>query len=330
MLIQFIDDERAIRAGLLDDNGTSVRTIDIDGGVYALAMEAAASSTCIADLVASRVSGTTIEFSQLEKSGRLLAPVTHPDPARCLLTGTGLTHKASARVRDGMHAAAASGAETDSMRIYRAGEAGGKPPTGRVGAMPEWFYKGDGQSLRGPGDDLPRPVYAKDAGEEAEIAGVYVIGPDGTPARVGFVLANECSDHKIERENYLYLAHSKLRCASIGPELLVGDLPDSFSGSVRIRRGDEVIWSSDYQSGTANMCHSLENLEHHHFKYPQFRRPGDLHIHFLGAACVSFNDGIDMQQDDVVEIRASPFHHPLINAIAADDGEELLIVPRRL
>lgn len=330
MLIQFIDDERAVRAGLLDDDGAAVRVIDIDHGIYALAMEAATTNTCIADIVASRVLETKFDFAQLEANGRLLAPATHPDSARCLLTGTGLTHTASAAARDGMHAAAASGAETDSMRIYRAGEAGGKPPAGAVGALPEWFYKGDGQSLRGPGEDLPRPVYAKDAGEEAEIAGVYVIGPDGTPARIGFVLANECSDHKIERENYLYLAHSKLRCAAIGPELLVGELPDSFGGTVRILRGDDVIWSSDYRSGAANMCHSLENLEHHHFKYPQFRRPGDLHIHFLGAACVSCNDGIETQHGDVIEISAEPFNHPLSNAIAADGGEEMLVAPRRL
>ena len=38
-------------------------------------------------------------------------------------------------------------------------------------------------------------------------------------------LSNEFSDHVMERQNYLYLAHSKLRSCSFGPELLVGDLP---------------------------------------------------------------------------------------------------------
>ena len=45
------------------------------------------------------------------------------------------------------------------------------------------------------------------------MAGIYVIGDDGTPFRVGFALANEFSDHVTERINYLYLAHSKLRPA---------------------------------------------------------------------------------------------------------------------
>lgn len=43
------------------------------------------------------------------------------------------------------------------------------------------------------------------------------------------------------------------------------------------------------------MCHSLENLEYHHFKYSQFLTPGDVHIHFFGTATLSFADGIRTQ-----------------------------------
>ena len=75
------------------------------------------------------------------------------EPARCLVSGTGLTHKASAKNRDAMHAAAQ--AVTDSTRIYQSGVEGGKPAPGGIGAAPEWFYKGCGTILRAPGTPQP-------------------------------------------------------------------------------------------------------------------------------------------------------------------------------
>src|SRR5690606_30718509 len=100
---------------------------------------------------------------------------------------------------------------TDTMRMFRLGVEGGKPAEGQSGVQPEWFYKGDGTMVARPGGPLQSPSFADDAGEEPEVAGVYVIGEDGTPFRIGFTLCNEFSDHVMERKNYLYLAHSKLR-----------------------------------------------------------------------------------------------------------------------
>ena len=91
---------------------------------------------------------------------------------------------------------------------------------------------------------------------------------DGMPWRVGFALLNEFSDHVTERQNYLWLAHSKLRPCSFGPELLLGDLPDDVRGTSRIRRGKTVIFEQPFLTGEANMSHSIANLEAHHFKYP--------------------------------------------------------------
>ncbi len=83
---------------------------------------------------------------------------------------------------------------------------------GQIGAQPEWFFiKGDGSIVVRPGAELPLPPFAEDDGEEPKIAGLYVIGEDLKPYRIGFALGNEYSDHVMERRNYLYLAHSKLR-----------------------------------------------------------------------------------------------------------------------
>jgi len=256
----------------------------------------------------------------------LLAPIEHPDPAHLVVSGTGLTHGGSAEGRDRMHKAAAAGDATDSMRMFLMGQAGGKPAQGEVGAQPEWFYKGDGSTLVGPGQPLPMPGFALDGGEEPEVAGIYLIAPDGTPRRLGFALGNEFSDHLTERENYLWLAHSKLRNAALGAELRLGDLPDDVRGTCRIRRGGAVLWERPFATGEANMTHSIANLEHHHFKHARFRRPGDVHVHFFGTATASFADGVATRPGDVFEIDAEGFHLPLANPLAREADEGLIAV----
>jgi hypothetical protein len=201
------------------------------------------------------------------------------------------------------------------MRMFLEGVEGGKPGKGQVGQQPEWFYKGDGSQLVGPGDALEMPAFAQDGGEEPELAGIYLIGPDGTPHRLGLCLANEFSDHVTERHNYLWLAHSKLRPASLGAELLLGEVPEHIAGTSKIVRGGETLWEKPFLSGEANMSHSLANLEHHHFKYALFRRPGDVHVHFFGTATLSFSDGIRTEEGDVFEIAAAPFTLPLANPL---------------
>jgi hypothetical protein len=167
-----------------------------------------------------------------------------------------------------------------------------------------------------PGAALLAPGFAEDGGEEPEVAGVYIAGPDGRVHRIGWALGNEFSDHVTERVNYLWLAHSKLRVASYGPEILVGDLPADIRGTSRIRRDGAVIWEKPFLSGEANMSHTIANLEHHHFKYDIFRQPGDLHVHFFGTATLSVADGIKTQAGDVFEIESSNFGLPLINPLA--------------
>lgn len=316
LLVQYLDarDQRCV--GRVVDDGASLQAIAAPEGVRGLALEALAQGCGLAEVVAHRAQDSTVDYSGLARDQRLLSPIDHPDAAHLLLSGTGLTHQASASGRDAMHQAAVAGRETDSMRMYRIGEAGGRPAPGVVGAQPEWFYKGDGRALVHPGQDLPLPAFAQDGGEEAELAAIYLVGSDGNPARIGFALANEFSDHALERSNYLYLAHSKLRSAAIGPELLIGELPQTLHGRVRVIRDGQTLWQQDFSTGEAQMCHSIANLEYHHFKYQQFRRPGDLHVHFLGAAALSATAGVETRDGDQFEISAPPFVQPLVNRMS--------------
>ena len=301
----------------LEDGRRAVRLEGVES-VYALAMSAIEAGISLADAVSRRRTREIITLGDAANGLRLLAPIDHPDPAHLHLTGTGLTHLGSAEGRDKMHAlAAAGGAQTDSMRIFLQGLKGGKPADGAVGCQPEWFYKGNGNSVAATEDDLPVPAFALDGGEESEIAGIYVIDPAGNARRLGFCLANEFSDHVTERENYLWLAHSKLRQAALGAELLAGDLPANVQGVSAVLRNGAEIWRKPFLSGEDNMSHTVANLEHHHFKYELFRKPGDVHVHFFGCATLSFSDGVKTQAGDVFEIRADAFLLPLRNRMSA-------------
>ncbi len=288
---------------------------------YALAQQAMAEGTTLAALAAT-MQGEAIDLAAVA----LLPPIDHDDAAHLLVTGTGLTHLGSAEGRDAMHKAAAAGQPTDSMRMFLEGVEGGKPANGKAGQQPEWFYKGDGSILVAPGAPLIMPGFALDGSEEPEIAGVYINDAAGDPVRIGFALGNEFSDHVTERHNYLWLAHSKLRQASLAPELLLGDLPDDVRGFSRIVRNGAVVWEKLFLSGEANMAHSITNLEHHHFKNAQFRRAGDVHIHFFGTATLSFSDGIATQDGDVFEIEAAPFTLPVRNPLARGDDAGVVTV----
>lgn len=323
-ILQFVDVDGKRRVGIV--RGADV--VDVVAGVWtvhALAWDAIEQHVSLADVLGGLGVVGQVEYAALIDAGRLLPPLDHPDPAHLLVTGTGLTHLGSADARDKMHKI--ENAEmTDSMRMFQIGLEGGKPAPGEVGSQPEWFYKGDGGWVVAPYQPLVSPFFALDGGEEPEIAGVYVIGPDGTPYRIGFALGNEFSDHVMERQNYLYLAHSKLRPCSFGPELLLGDLPRDIRGTSRVLRGGDVIWEKPFLSGEDNMSHTVANLEYHQFKYAQFCHPGDAHVHFFGTATLSFADGVRIEPGDEIEIEAAAFGRPLRNRVDVEGARDVGVV----
>ena len=308
-----------------------VRLLDGFDSIYALAQAALAAGAPLTSLICRHATGERLAYDPIyegKSPWHLLAPADHPaEPARCLVSGTGLTHLGSAKNRQAMHAVAET--ETDSMRMFRWGVEGGRPAPGSVGTAPEWFYKGNGTILRAPGEPLPVPPYAEDGGEEAEIAGVYLVGPDGAPHRVGMALGNEFSDHKFEKKNYLNLAGSKIRPCSLGPELVIDPDFSSVAGTVMIERAGRVFWTRPIATGEAEMCHSLANIEHHHFKFATHRRPGDLHVHYYGACALSFGDGVQLVDGDVMVVEFAGFGRALRNPfqVARPDATPITVQP---
>lgn len=288
--------------------------------IYDLAHSSIQKRARIASMLGGR-EGETVAYDQVyfgESDWKLLPAFDFPhEPSRCFVTGTGLTHKASAENRQSMHIGGAQ-TLTDSMKMYRIGVEGGRPAPGCVGASPEWFYKGVGTILKAHGDPLTVPAHAHDGGDEAEIAGVYINGPDGTPYRVGLVQGNEFSDHVFEAQNYLYLASSKLRDCAIGPELIVDAEFSDVPGETVVERAGRAIWTGQCSSGEKWMCHTLANLEHHHFKHAEHRRAGDAHIHFFGADMFSFKDRLKLEDGDVMVVSFKGFGRPLRNALRVE------------
>ena len=323
-LVQLEHAQHGRRVAVVDE--PQLRVLAEPNSVYELAKEAIASGKRIEKLVNPR-EGEPLDYDAIyagKSEWRLLPPFDHPDPARCYVTGTGLTHKASAESRQDMHGGIA--VENDSIRMYKIGLEGGRPARGKIGAAPEWFYKGVGTILRPHGAALDVPPHGDDGGDEAEIAGCYVIGDDGTPFRVGLAQGDEFSDHVLESKNYLYLAQSKLRSCALGPEIVVGaDLSGEIRGHAAVERAGKTIWAGPLASGEPHMSHTLANLEHHHFKNAEHRHAGDAHVHFFGADRFSFKDKLRLEDGDVMVVAFIGFGRPLRNPIRIDRSEQELV-----
>jgi hypothetical protein len=315
------------RVALVD--GLNLRCLVGVSTMYELAQHCLKRSQPMTELAIQLATSEVLSYDEIYE-GRspwhLHAPIDVPgSPARLLVSGTGLTHLGSARQRQAMHlsdkdktAPATQTDEavlTDSMKMFRWGVEHGRPANGSVGIAPEWFYKGDGSCVRAHLEPLDIPSHAEDGGEEAELAGVYIIGADGTPFRVGMVQGDEFSDHKFERRNYLNLAGSKLRTCSLGPELVLEPDFRDVRGEVRIKRDGATLWKVSIASGEENMCHSLANLEHHQFKFAGHRQPGMVHVHFFGADTLSFSEGVGLRDGDIAEVRFDGFGRALKNPI---------------
>jgi hypothetical protein len=309
-----------------------LRCLDGIESVFALAWECARDGASLSRRSAERATGEALSYDSVyaqRSEWRLLAPIDLADaPERLLISGTGLTHLGSAKDRQAMHEQRATADKplTDSMRMFQSGIEGGRPKDGEIGVAPEWFYKGNGSMLHAPFAALTVPAYAEDGGEEAEIAGIYLIDSQGVPWRVGMCAANEFSDHEFERSNYLNLAGSKLRQCSIGPELVVGGDFGAIRGEVCIERDGNRVWHKAIETGEENMSHSLANLEHHHFKYEAHRRAGHVHVHFFGAHSLSFGEGIRLESGDVMQVRFDGFGRPLRNVLQVESEQNNRLV----
>lgn len=101
-LVQFSDKASGeTRVGVVD--GDTLRVVAGVRGIRELALEAAREGGTIPERIRSAGFEGNISYDEVIADGRLLPPISHPDPAHVLVTGTGLTHLGSASARSAMH-----------------------------------------------------------------------------------------------------------------------------------------------------------------------------------------------------------------------------------
>src|SRR5262245_1983995 len=87
-LLQYVDNKR-VRVGRADANG-AVTPLARFETMYELARKAIAERQSLEQVVSGEQFDAPVEYASLLRERRLLPPLTHPDPAHCLVSGTGL------------------------------------------------------------------------------------------------------------------------------------------------------------------------------------------------------------------------------------------------
>ncbi|NKC15666.1 MAG: FAH family protein [Gammaproteobacteria bacterium] len=306
-LVQYLHEDGVRRVAIAKDRQTLL-PIAVTDSVYGLAHRAVAEGKTLAALAEELATDGADDYQAAIASGRVLVPLDHPvDPAHCLVSGTGLTHigiGAARQERLAQLRGPAPAHEPATSALQRSALAGGQP---------QWFYKGDGDALIATGEDVAHPAFGSDLSDEADIAALFIIDAQGRVWRVGYALANAFTDHVLDQQNPLLTGHAKLRACALGPELLTGGLPATVRGMARIQRAGQTLWKTAFICGQDALTHPIDELIAQHFKYRQFRRPGDVHVHLLGAAAQSFAAGIRTQADDCFAVESPDFGLALTN-----------------
>jgi len=172
------------------------------------------------------------------------------------------------------------------------------------GSGPAWFLKGSGVTLHGHGEALAAPPAACSPTEGASLAALYLIDKESRPRRIGLSVANDFWDPGAG-------ALARLSPSAIGPELWLDAAFGEIQGSVEIRRGGAEVWSAPLAMGG----NGLENIENNLFSYPAHRRPGDVHVHFLGSPTSSHASGVRLETGDQMIVAWDGFGRPLINRL---------------
>src|SRR5947209_4027671 len=104
-LVQLVHEDQGRRVAVVEEPW--LRPLAKRRTVHELAQEAIVAGRGIADCVATESSLAPLDYDAVYEGRslwKLLPPIDHPEePGRCLVTGTGLTHKASAENRNSMH-----------------------------------------------------------------------------------------------------------------------------------------------------------------------------------------------------------------------------------
>jgi hypothetical protein len=280
------------RVALVD--GDDLHLLGTYRSIYSFAIAAIETGWKLRDLLSTDLTGIALDYAAvhaLDTEWRFLPSFDHPsEPARCMVSGCGRTYDAPTR--------------------------SGEPDPG-----PSWFYKGTAATLRGHGEPLVIPSFAAAGGEEAELVVAYVVDSEGIPRRVGVTAGNEFADPALPARDPAAGPQAKLRTCSVGPELVLDAAIADVRGTVSIERSGASLWSREIRMGEDYMRYSLADIERNHFRYDAHRRPGDAHLHYLGAAAASYLDGVRLEDGDQVSVEFEGLGRPLRNPIVREHAQ---------
>lgn len=283
-LVQIIHPEYGRRTALV--SGDELCLLATYRTVYDFGMAAIETGQQLRDLLSTDLSGIVLDYREvyaMRSAWRFLPSFDHPqEPARCMVSGCANAHDSGEAARP---------------------------------SAPPWFTKGNGMHLRAHGEPLVIPHYAESGAEEAELAGVYLIGPDGVAHRIGLTAGNEFADPAMAEKDARLLSRAKLRTCAIGPELVLDLAFGEIKGSVSVERGGAELWRKEIATGEKHTAFTLDEVEQHHFQFDAHRIPGDAHVHFLGGSVSSYGDGVRLEPGDEVVIQWDGFGRPLRNPI---------------
>jgi len=94
-LVQFTDRSGARRVAASED-GKTLRVLSGVTRIYDLALLAARTGSTLEATAKLKIGTDTQNYDEVVSEKRLLPPLDHPDPYRCLISGTGLSHIGSA------------------------------------------------------------------------------------------------------------------------------------------------------------------------------------------------------------------------------------------
>jgi hypothetical protein len=159
---------------------------------------------------------------------------------------------------------------------------------GRSTSGTAWKYIASGASLRGHGESLP-------VAGSPDLAAVYLIASDGLPRRVGITAAN------------------RSRVSAIGPELILDPALPRFAGVVT--SGPASNPRTMELSAEVPLLLALASIEPDHFESADFRRTGDVHIHFFGERLFHSSAPLDAGEGEQIGIEFEHLGPALLNTI---------------
>ncbi|MFC8935571.1 hypothetical protein ACFT1A_26105 [Rhodococcus sp. NPDC057135] len=167
---------------------------------------------------------------------------------------------------------------------------------------PKWFFKGFGDWIRLPGDDLNVPAEPLALIEEPEVVLVYINDAEGTPHYAGYTFGNDLCDIGLHRRDPGYNPYCKLCDTVVVPLLFLGEPPTTVNGQVNIVRNGQTAWQGEFNCGTDALYYRVSDMVEHLFSFPALRRPGLVNYVLLGADEASFHDGFSIVDGDRVDI----------------------------